>query len=305
MSFSFRSHAETVATLQGLAAIGLWSLTFGLARSASERLGPLTAGAAVYGIAGGFVLAVRLLARGKREGNGFRPDPRATLLCGSLFTGYMLALYWAVGHAVSHVQVLEVGLLNYLWPVLTLLGTVFFLGHFGRRRILATGTLFALGGITLALAPAGGVPFASAIEAPLPLLLGFGAAVMWAAYSVLVRHFSDAGVSAGPVEGYLLVTALLLFLSAFFSNEPRGWNAAASGEVVSLGISTGAAYLFWARAMARGRMDLVVSASYLTPFLATLFSALYLGTRPDARFWIGCAFLVAGSIVSHMSMQRA
>jgi hypothetical protein len=43
------------STLLGIAAILLWSATVALARSIAERLGPLTAGAAVYLAAGGFL----------------------------------------------------------------------------------------------------------------------------------------------------------------------------------------------------------------------------------------------------------
>ena len=42
-----------LATGGGLGAILLWSATFAVARSLSEQIGPLTAGAAAYLIGGG------------------------------------------------------------------------------------------------------------------------------------------------------------------------------------------------------------------------------------------------------------
>ena len=306
---------ERRATFMGFAAIGLWSLTLGLSRSASERLGPLTAAVAVYLVAGTIGLVRRALwvpARATGQGvageNGENISPPISvipaLLCGALFVGYMLALYLAVGHAVSRVQVLEVGLLNYLWPVLTLLGTVTVLRHPAHAGRLAAGTALALCGIAVTLAPAAGVPFASVTEAPLPLALGLVAAVLWAAYSVLVRRFTDAGSSTGPVESYLIATAVLLALPAALADEPRVFSMAALSQVGLLGLSTGVAYLFWERAMARGRLSAVIAASYLTPLLATLFSAVWLGAWPAARLWLGCALLVAGSVVSWSSLRE-
>jgi len=309
-----RETVERRATLMGLAAIGLWSLTLGLSRSASERLGPLTAAVAVYLVAGTIGLVRRALrsrapGQGAAGGNGESGASPPTsvipaLLCGALFVGYMLALYLAVGRAVSRAQVLEVGLLNYLWPVLTLLGTVTVLRHPAHAGRLVAGTALALCGIGLTLAPASGVPFASVTEAPLPLALGLVAALLWAAYSVLVRRFADAGVGTGPVELYLIATAVLLVLPAALADEPRVFSQAALAEVGLLGLFTGVAYLFWERAMARGRLSAVVAASYLTPLLATLFSAAWLGAWPAARLWLGCALLVAGSVVSWSSLRE-
>lgn len=304
------SHAaERRATLLGVAAVGLWSLTLGLSRSASERLGPLTTAVAVYLVAGALGFARR--ATGSRAAGQGDEAAAATaarvvpaLLCGALFVGYMLALYLAVGRAVSRAQVLEVGLLNYLWPVLTLLGTVTVLRHPARTGRLGAGTALALGGLGLTLAPASGVPFASVVEAPLPLALALAAAALWAAYSVLTRRFSEAGVSAGPVEVYLLATAVLLALPAALADEPRVFSPAALAEVAVLGSSTGVAYIFWERAMARGHLPTVVAVSYLTPLLATLFSAAWLGAWPPARLWLGCALLVSGSVVSWSSLRE-
>jgi drug/metabolite transporter (DMT)-like permease len=304
---------ERRATFLGFAAIGLWSLTLGLSRSASERLGPLTAAVAVYLVAGALGLvrwglrsrsaAVGQGAAGENGGAALPARVVPVLVCGGLFVGYMLALYLAVGRSVSRAQVLEVGLLNYLWPVLTLLGTVTVLRRPARAGRLVAGTALALCGIGLTLAPAAGVPFASVVEAPLPLALALAAAVMWAAYSVLVRRFTEAGVATGPVELYLITTAVLLALPAALADEPRVFSMAALAEVGLLGLTTGVAYLFWERAMARGRLVTVVAASYLTPLLATLFSAAWLGAWPPARLWLGCALLVAGSIVSWSSLR--
>ncbi len=299
---------QRVATWQGVAAILLWSLTLGLSRSLSERLGPLTAAVAVYLVAGGAGL-IRLAVRG-RLGRPCEPGGAGRFfLCGALFVGYMLALYLAVGRAVSRGQALEVGLLNYLWPVLTLLGTVLFLGRKARGARLAVGTLLALAGIVLTLTPGGGVPFSDAARAPLVPLLGLTAALAWAAYSVLVRRFAErmdtvrGPAQDGDVAWYLAAVALMLGAPALLADEPRAFSAAALGEIALLGLSTSVAYAFWERAMAHGRVTVVVAFSYLTPLLSTLFSVAYLAVLPPSRLWLGCLLLIAGSVASWSSLR--
>ncbi|MBU1243559.1 aromatic amino acid DMT transporter YddG [Myxococcota bacterium] len=300
---------DKTATWQGVLAILLWSLTLGLSRSLIERVGPLTAAVAVYLVAGGVSLA-RLAARGRIR----RPyEPGGAwrfLLCGALFVGYMLALYLAVGGAVSREQALEVGLLNYLWPVLTLLGTVLFLGRKARGVRLVVGTLLALAGIMLTLAPSGAVPFADAARAPLVPVLGLAAAVAWAAYSILVRRFAEGSdpawdtTGAGAVAWYLVAVALTLLVPALLADEPRAFSLAALAEIALLGLSTSVAYAFWERAMSHGRVTVVVAFSYLTPLLSTLFSAAYLAVLPPASLQLGCVLLIAGSITSWSSVSE-
>ncbi|MCX5735162.1 MAG: hypothetical protein NTW68_12655, partial [candidate division NC10 bacterium] len=50
-----RSDRADRNTILGFCAILLWSVTVALARSISEQIGPLTAGAAVYLTAAGFL----------------------------------------------------------------------------------------------------------------------------------------------------------------------------------------------------------------------------------------------------------
>ena len=65
--------------------------------------------------------------------------------CGTLFVSYMLLLFLAIGAAQDRQQVLEVGLLNYLWPVLTLLLTAVMLKQIPSGQAVA-GNGSGLGG---------------------------------------------------------------------------------------------------------------------------------------------------------------
>ncbi|MBE0566127.1 MAG: EamA family transporter, partial [Krumholzibacteria bacterium] len=76
------------------------------------------------------------------------------------------------------------------------------------------------------------------------------------------------------------------------------WTPRAGAEVVLLGVATWAGYSLWDAAMRRGHAVPVAAASYLTPLLSTVASCLYLGVVPGPRLWLGCALLVAGSLLS-------
>ena len=129
-------------TAAGILAIVLWSTTVALVRSLTEQLGPLTAAASVY-VVGGLASGVRFLLSPGHLKFLFQLPRKYLFGCGALFILYMIALFGAIGFSKDRIQVLEVGLLNYLWPPLTI---IFSLGLLNRRAnwILIPGTLLAV-----------------------------------------------------------------------------------------------------------------------------------------------------------------
>jgi drug/metabolite transporter (DMT)-like permease len=165
----------------GLAAIVLWSTTFAVARRLSEQAGPLTAGACVYLIGGGlywFWLA--------KSGTSLRRlgmlSRRYVWGCGSLFVLYTILAYLAIGLAADRQQVLEIGLVNYLWPVATVLLSLVLLNE-RASVLLVPGTILALAGEFLVITQGAPVSWASIVghlqANPAPYALAFVAAVSW------------------------------------------------------------------------------------------------------------------------------
>lgn len=291
------------ATAGGFGAILLWSMTIAMARSLSEPLGPLTAAAAVYGVAGTLSLA-RLAVRGADRRRILRLPLKYLIGCGSLFVAYMLLLYLGIGLAADRQQVLEVGLLNYLWPSLTLLLTA---ALFHRVTFLMwPGTAIALAGVFLVLSPGGEWSFPSWVRHvqtnPAAYGLGLSAALSWALYSVLARKWAG-GNAAGGVDLFLPATAAVLLLIGLGVDEPRSWGVRPLAEALLLGAATYAAYGLWDRAMRNGNLVLVAAGSYLTPLFSTLASCLYLAVLPGPGLWVGCGLLIAGSWLSWYSVS--
>ncbi|MBP1715030.1 MAG: Permease of the drug/metabolite transporter superfamily [Deltaproteobacteria bacterium] len=291
-------------TLAGFAAILLWSTTIAFVRSLSEQVGGLTTAAAVYLIGGLFCL-LRLGWRGDAI-KTFRKIPLRYLFgCGALFVFYMLILYLAVAMAKSRQQVLEVGLLNYLWPSLTIVFSLFILDK-KAGPLFFPGAFLAVVGIFFVIGQEVSISWTSFTENfagnPFAYSLGLLAAIFWALYSNLTRRWAEGG--SGAVELFIPATGVLLLIFRLFNPEVSSWTVRAGLEAVFLGIVTVVAYIFWDRAMRKGDVVLVAAFSYLTPLFSTIVSCLYLGISAGISLWIGCAMIIAGSILSWLSISE-
>jgi drug/metabolite transporter (DMT)-like permease len=297
--------ARTRATLGGFAAILLWSTTVAIARSLAESLGPITAAAAVYTVSGTLAV-VRLLRSASRRQQVRQLPLRYLCGCGLLFIAYMLLLFLAIGLADNRQQVLEIGLLNYLWPVLTVLLSVWLLGA-PAGRLLVLGAGLALLGTFLVLTHNAQLTWQRVTEHvftnPTPYVLGLTAALCWALYSVLTRRWA-AGRADGAIDVFLPTTALALVGLAFVTHEPRLWQVRPLAEASFLGVATYFAYGLWDTAMRRGEALLVAVGSYITPLLSTIVTCLYLAVIPGERLWIGCGLLIIGSLLSWYSLKE-
>jgi drug/metabolite transporter (DMT)-like permease len=303
---NYAKQAVGSATAGGLLAIVLWSATIALARSTSEALGPLTAASAVYLVAGGLSLLRGWVVR-PRGAHRNGQSAKYVLGCGTLFLLYTMFLYVAVGLAKGRQQAIEIGLLNYLWPALTVVLSLVILRK-RARALLWPGTGLALLGVILAMTTGSPISWRvfldHCLSNPVAYAAGLMAAVTWALYSNLTRLWSSAH-QGGSVAWFLMVTGLALWIASAASSEVTVWTRKAVWEVAVLGSMTALAYALWERAMQRGDLMLVAACSYFTPFLSTCVSCVYLGVVPAPKLWLGCGFIIAGSLMSWRSVVEA
>lgn len=227
--------------------------------------------------------------------------------CGALFVLYTLALFLALGLADSRRQTIEVGLLNYLWPALTIIFSLIILGQ--RARIgLIPGTLVGLCGVFLVVTQGTTISWDSfsrnVRSNPLAYGLGVFAAVAWALYSNLTRRWGPPN-SRGAVLLFTLATGLSFVLLRLLRPESGTWSIRAVAEAAALALATAVAYVFWDIAMREGDVLLVASCSYLTPFFSTVVSCLYLRVLPGLGLWLGCLLIIVGSFWSWRSVRPA
>ena len=289
----------------GLAACLLWSSTVAIARRLSEEIGGLTAAACSFTLAG-LVGCAHAAASGRLR--AMLRLPRAYLLgCGALFVLYIGCLYLGLGLAVSRQQALAVGVLNYLWPGLTLVFSVPLLGV-RPRWPFALGVLAAVAGGALALVgPGACAPGALGVTLrahPLPYLLGLAAGITWALHTVLARR-TAGGDGGGAVPLFALATGLVLGGLRALHPEPARWSGPAVLAIIFMGLLPGLlAYSLWDRAVRAGNLTLLAALSYLIPILATLFGGLALHEPVAGTLWLACALVVGGAVICQVSLRR-
>lgn len=295
-----------VSTAGGLGAVLLWSTTVAFARSLSEQVGPVTAAASVYSVSCIAALIPLMCSRQRRQ-QILRLPIKYLVGCGALFVGYMLVLFLSIGWAENRQQALEVGLVNYLWPTLTLVMSLMLLGK-KATWILFPGTLLALTGVFMVVTHGETISWQSLTlnlaSNPGAYGLALAAAVFWALYSNLTRKWAGAR-EKGAVVIFLPVTAIVLLLICCFLDEPRQWSHRSLAEALFLGLATYSAYTLWDNAMRKGNIVMIAASSYLIPLLSTIVSCLYLTVVPGTKLWIGCGLLIIGSILSWQSVHSA
>ncbi len=293
-----------LGTLAGVVAILGWSSNVALSRRLSEGVGALPAAACAYTLAGLILMAMRWRRQRRATTPMPLPPRRYLLIAGPLFIANLAMLFIGIGAARTPTQALAVGLLNYLWPTLTLVLAVPLLGQRARPSLLP-GTLLALGGVFLVMTA--GSPLsprafiANASATPWPYLLGLGSAITWALYSTLTRRW--VGGAPGAVEPLMLSGGLVLMGLWAAVAPPAVWAPRDVIEVAVLGGASAIAYGMWDYAMRHGNVATVAACSYLTPLFAVLVASAYLGLRPGAEIWSGCLLIILGSLLSRRGVS--
>lgn len=287
------------ATTIGLVAIILWSTSVGLLRSISEHFGATGGAALIYTVS-----AICLcLSQGLPK---IRELPLRYLVSGGLlFVSYEICFALAIGLAETRSQSLELGLINYLWPCLTIVLSLFMNGQ--RSTLwLWPGLLITLGGVVLVMQDSHDGSLFSLLQNiernPLPYGLAFTAAVAWALYCNLTRRFSEG---KSGVNLFFCATALTLWIKYALTSQPAlNFSLNATLQLVFMGISTAVAYSAWNRGIQQGNMTLLATASYFTPVCSALLASLWLGLHPGFPFWQGVMMVVAGSLICWLSTRR-
>ena len=268
------------ATAIGFSAVLMWAL-LALLTIGSAPVPPFLLNAVCFGIGG--VIGLAWTARrglGVLRGISWKVYAFGTA---GLF-GYH-ALYFT---AFRIAPAAETGLIAYLWPLFIVLLSGLLPGE-RLRPLHVLGAVIAFAGAALIVLgrDAGGA-------ANLPgLVLAFGCALTWAAYSVLSRQLGD--VPTESVTVFCLATALLSVL-AHLAVEETVWPATGMGwlAMLALGLGpVGAAFFTWDIGMKRGDIQLLGVASYAAPLLSTL-ALVVAGVAPATPTLALAAVLIAG-----------
>ncbi len=288
----------------GIFALIFWGSSIAFSRSLTEKLGTFTSGSYIFLLAGG--LSCTYLIISHRLQRIVHISRTYLVGCGTLFVVYVASLYLAIGIAANRVQVLEVGLINYLWPSLTLIMAIPILKR-KTRFTLIPGCLLGFGGVLLASGQFGeswSTFLENLVSNWAPYALALVAAVCWALYSNLARRWAGE-TESGAVPLFLLASGLALVGLRILFPERTEWTIQPMLELAYMAVfSSILAYTFWDIAMRRGNVVLVASLSYLTPLLSIVFGSLYLGVGTGWNLWAGCLLVVAGSVTCKLSVKE-
>lgn len=286
------SPGRNTATILGLLAVLLWGTVVGLIRSVSESFGAIGGAALIYTVGSAFLVC--LLGFPK-----LRTFPRRYLVVGSLlFVAYEICLSLSLGFALDRGQAIELGIVNYLWPCLTVVLAIVINGQRANAWVVP-GILLSVCGIVWVVGGTGGLSWERTLNNvssnPLSYGLAFSGAIIWAVYCNVTKRFADG---KNGVALFFMLTAVVLWIKYGFSAEPAlAFTGSATIELCVTGGAMAAGYALWNVGILKGNLTLLATASYFTPVLSTFFAAVWLSTRLTAPFWQGVAMVTAGSLL--------
>lgn len=280
------------ATLAGIAAILLWS-SLAVMTAASGAMPPFQTLALGFGVAGLLGLCV-LAWRG--ELHMLRQPVAGFALATAGLAGYH-ALYFI---ALKRAPVVEANLVNYLWPLLI----VVFAALFGGQRVRPgqwLGTALGLAAAVLVVTRGRSLHI-DASHLP-GYLAALGAALTWAAYSVLNRR--HAAVPSAAIVGPCIATALVGLLLHLGLEETVAPTRGQWLAVLGMGLGpVGAAFWLWDAGTKRGDLALLGTLSYAAPLLSTGLLLLAGLARPHWSQALAVALLVLGAVLSVRASRR-
>jgi len=286
------------ATLVGLVAILLWSSIVGLIRNVSELLGPTGGAAMMYSVASVFLL----LSVGWVKLSEF---PRRYLGWGSLlFVVYELCLALSIGHANSAQQAIEVGMVNYLWPVFIILAAILFNGQ-RSNWLIVPGFALSIAGICWVLGGEQGFDAAGMLanvrDNPLSYGLAFAGALVWAAYCALTARIASG--KNGVTLFFILVSLTLWTKYALQGGGRMVFSFDAVLYLVLAAAAMGFGYGAWNVGILHGNVTILAGASYFVPVLSAALSSTLLQTPLSWAFWQGAAMVCSGAILCWLATR--
>ena len=287
------------ATLIGLIAPVMWGASVSLIRTIAENFGIAQGQFLLYIVAATALFFIVGVPKFDRIPWQYKTIGLATANLSSIC--FCLSLYFSDGGT----QTMEVGMVNYLWPTITIVFAILFNGQKARWWI-APGAVLSFCGIYWILGN-GQVAIDSFVEHiklnPVSYILALGSALTWSAFSSMTRAWS---------KGENLSTVVFFFDILIFGSF---WAMGVGGSpeitlfgvlnVVLGGLAMGFAYAAWTHGMSYGNITVLAIASYFTPVLSCLFASVWIGAELTLSFWQGVAMVVTGSLLCWHATKKA
>ncbi|WP_407551090.1 aromatic amino acid DMT transporter YddG [Vibrio parahaemolyticus] len=279
-------------TLYGCIAILSWSCLLGIARLVTESLGPVGGAAMLYSLSSIFLLIVVGIPKLSYFSSKY------LIVGGAMFVCYEIFLALALGYSNSRSQAIEVSIVNYLWPALTVLFAV--LGSNKKPNwLLYPAVTLAFIGVAWTVSGDNGLSptqiISNVSSNPLVYFMAFTGAVIWAVYCNLTQRQQS---KHNAITLFFIATAVSLWVKYAFADEPTmtfSWSAL--GYLFASAALMAGGYGLWNIAIVGGNMVFLATLSYFTPIFSALFSSLILGVTLSNSFWQGVVMVTVGSLL--------
>ncbi|EGR2780267.1 aromatic amino acid transporter [Vibrio parahaemolyticus] len=279
-------------TLYGCIAILSWSCLLGIARLVTESLGPVGGAAMLYSLSSIFLLIVVSIPKLSYFSSKY------LIVGGAMFVCYEIFLALALGYSNSRAQAIEVSIVNYLWPALTVLFAV--LGSNKKPSwLLYPAVTLAFIGVAWTVSGDNGLSptqiISNVSSNPLVYFMAFTGAVIWAVYCNLTQRQQS---KHNAITLFFIATAVSLWVKYAFADEPTmtfSWSAL--GYLFASAALMAGGYGLWNIAIVGGNMVFLATLSYFTPIFSALFSSLILGVTLSNSFWQGVVMVTVGSLL--------
>ncbi|MCU0966941.1 MAG: DMT family transporter [Burkholderiaceae bacterium] len=268
----------------------LWGGAYLFTRAAVPAFGPAPLVSMRLGIAALILLPIVFYRGGWPQ---LRASPRALFMVGVPFTALpFMLMTWGALHITAGLS----AVLNATAPMFAAL-----MAHFVLKERLgawrAGGLLMGFVGV-LILMSSGNVSLKTA-EGPLAVLAVLGTALIWSVGANYTRR-KMAGVDAMvTTAGSLAAASLFLAPLAWATWPSTPPSARAWAEMAFLGIaSSGLGMWMYFRLLRRIGTVPAMSVTFLSPLVAMVSGALYLGEAITLQMVAGCAVVLLGTALS-------
>ncbi|WP_353141209.1 aromatic amino acid DMT transporter YddG [Acinetobacter pragensis] len=290
--------SKNLATLIGLSAILQWSAIVGLLKRISFSIGADYAVTFMYSISAIILLLLFRIPN-------LKAIPKKYLFFATaLFVVYELCFSYAIALAQTPQQAIEISLVNYLWPSLTVAALILF-KELKFNIFVVLGLAVSLSGIVLIQTGNGAFSSTAVLNNilanPVSYFLAFLGASLWALYCVITRKYSNGH---NPIAFFFVVITVVLWAKMYFLHGiPALPTIQAETAICMLAVSfvTALGYAAWNIGIIKGNITLLVTLSYFSPLVSSVFSMLILQTSLAPSFWHGAILVTVGSFICWIS----
>ncbi len=261
-----------------------------LSRNVSEQLGPIGGAASMYTVSSLFLILVMGLP-------DIRKFSKTYLIAGgAMFVCYEIFLSLALGMANDRHQAVEMAVINYLWPAMTVLVAVM-MSKKKTNTFVYPSIFVAFFGVAWSISGEQGLSVsqisANIATNPATYSMAFFGAIIWAVYCNFTQKVAKG---QNAIVLFFIATAMTLWIQYALSNETgMKFTVEASIDLLLAGLVMGSGYALWNVAILGGNMVLLATLSYFTPIFSTFLSSLILGISLTGTFWQGVVMVTLGS----------